>query len=249
MDTNKWLNFSLSENPNIDCPRCKVGRLNIVDHFQVSIDGPSQRDKYCEYWDRTSKFSGLLKCSNGSCSEVYSVSGKTIILADPVHDEYGNLENVNFCDIYDPEFISPPFEIIELKNEYPTTVKAALNDSFKLFFADNEACANKIRIALELLLDELGVTQLNKKGVDLALGIRIAEYEERDEKNAKLMKATKIIGNFGSHRKKIERKDVLDGYELLKAVLDDLYDNESEKLKLKAEQINSQNKPISKIGK
>jgi hypothetical protein len=61
------------------------------------------------------------------------------------------------------------------------------------------------------------------------------------------MKATKIIGNYGSHREKVSRQDVLDGYELLKAVLDDLYDNESEKIRLKAELINKNKKPISKI--
>jgi hypothetical protein len=237
MDTEYWLTFYLTDNRHFYCQKCKEGKLLRVNDFQFHKANISLREI---------KISGILKCNNISCNEVYSICGKRIEVTQ-IKDNGIDTPYFETYFKYEPEFISPPLEIIELKNKYPRTVNDALYESFKLFFSDNEACANKIRIALEFLLDELGVDQLDKKGENLALGVRIEKYKEVDEKNSNLMKATKIIGNYGSHREKVSRQDVLDGYELLKAVLDDLYDNESEKIRLKAELINKNKKPISKI--
>jgi len=193
--------------------------------------------------DREYKFVGFLECNNYKCKEIFSIVGILNREPDePYEDNSGQLSQDLF-NSYSPEFISPPIEIIELKKEYPKAVNNALYESFKLFFTDNEACANKIRTAVELLLDENGIE--NKKGI--RLNDRIIKFKKIDPKNGELLEAVKWIGNYGSHQDKIIRKDVLDGYELLKAVLDNLYDNESEKLRLKAERINTNQKPISKI--
>lgn len=250
MDKDYWLNFYFREDekPNLYCSKCKTGRLFIKDKFILHETFLSQKMAFDELYysdsDREFKFVGFLECNNYLCRELYTISGIVYREPDePVFDESGEILGQDLFYLYKPEFISPPLEIIELKKEYPRTVNDALYESFKLFFADNEACANKIRTVVELLLDDRDIE--NKKGI--RLNDRIIKFKAIDPTNGGLLEAVKWIGNYGSHQDKIVRQDVLDGYELLKAVLDDLYDNESEKLRLKAERINTNKKPISKI--
>lgn len=253
MDTKYWLNFHFFEgrDPNLVCSKCRSGKLFQKDKFKFLETFPSRLkflDEYSPFTEREFKFTGFFECNNPICKEIYMVLGKVYIEpSDPDFDDMGEYLGSGCINHFLPEYISPPIEIIERKDAYPRLVNESLYDSFKLFFVDNEACANKIRIALELLLDKLGVDQIDERGKPLFLGTRIEKYNAVDQKNSKLMKATKIIGNYGSHRDKISRKDVLDGYELMEAILDDLYDNKYEKLKAKADKITSKNKPISKI--
>ena len=61
------------------------------------------------------------------------------------------------------------------------------------------------------------------------------------------MLSIKWIGNYGSHNDSISRIDLLDAYEMMNAILDELYDNYSNKLKALSKSINDNKKPLSAI--
>jgi hypothetical protein len=59
------------------------------------------------------------------------------------------------------------------------------------------------------------------------------------------MMAVKWIGNAGSHAKPVTREDLLDGYEMIEHLLDQIYIQPGKKLASLAKQINRSKKPRS----
>ena len=64
-----------------------------------------------------------------------------------------------------------------------------------------------------------------------------------------MMLSIKWIGNYGSHSFSISKSDLLDAYEMMNAILDDLYDNYAKKLSELSRTINENKKPQSAIFK
>lgn len=59
------------------------------------------------------------------------------------------------------------------------------------------------------------------------------------------MLAIKWLGNAGSHSQKtVSRDDVIDAYELLEHILQEIYMQKTEKLKTKAQKINKMKGPV-----
>ncbi|MEM6299596.1 MAG: hypothetical protein AAF740_12985, partial [Bacteroidota bacterium] len=54
-----------------------------------------------------------------------------------------------------PKYFDPPMKIIDVPENCDEGVEKELESSFKLFFNDLDACANKIRRTLEVLMDSL----------------------------------------------------------------------------------------------
>ncbi|GAB3535803.1 hypothetical protein GCM10027443_25290 [Pontibacter brevis] len=150
---------------------------------------------------------------------------------------YTNIQPITFF---------PAPKIIDIPLSCPRTVTKKLNESFGLYWIDLNSCANKIRISIETLLNELGVitTKPTKKGTQpLKLHSRIEEFEKQNPEVGGFLLAIKWIGNAGSHPSEITKDDVLDAYELLEYSLDSLYDDRRKKLKELSNKINTAKGP------
>ncbi len=244
IDKNYWsyLHFREGKSSDITCPTCGKGKMNILEKFAIQQTRNTlellQGDYDIENLDE--KFSGLLICDKEYCKEVVAVSGTAIpelIDGDPeaITREYFQ------CLI--PEYFSPPLKIFPLKDVYPQRVREILEKSFSLFFVDSDSCGNKIRISVEALLDELGVEW--KKGE--RLHDRINNNKKTNDFIRDMLLSIKWIGNYGSHNDSISRSDLLDAYEMMNAILDELYDNYTKKLSALSKRINDNKKPPSAI--
>jgi hypothetical protein len=259
MDKAYWIDFHFRKDriPDILCPTCSNGKLKIKQDFQNFNTRRSRELSQLEYFHETDyeeKFVGFLECENASCKEIVAVAGSMYAEPDnPVFDDLGEYLGQSWYTHLRPEYISPALQIIQIKKEYPKTVSIAIKNSFPLFFFDVESCANKIRIAIETLLDELSVkrTFINTRGKreSYKLHKRIELYKATNNEIGELMLSVKWIGNFGSHTGSLRREDLLDAYLFLETIMDKLYDDKLRTIVKLAKTINKNKKPASKIKK
>jgi hypothetical protein len=150
----------------------------------------------------------------------------------------------------DPKYFNPALEIISVPDYLPTNIASCLRESFKLFWADNSACANKIRIMVEAIMTEQGVPNSflskKRKRVRHTLHSRIVAFQKKNTDVGELLLATKWIGNEGSHElNTLKREDLLIAYEIVHQCIEKLYNRRPGKLLKIAKKINK-NKGISK---
>ncbi len=221
-----WLSWKVRK----PCPTCDIGTLNIPNKdkiLQSETAESLEMNSYGGHYHSDYVFSMHLKCNN--CGEIVVASGLKSEENYPSDEEVGIQRSITAMS-----FIPPP-KIIEIPKSCPNSVKKILNDSFGLYWMDISSCANKIRIGIEVLLNELGVKQ-TKGNTTLTLHKRLKEFEKSEPKIAGFLLSIKWIGNAGSHFSNINKDDVLNAYELLEFALDKIYDDREQKLtKLSAE--------------
>jgi len=117
--------------------------------------------------------------------------------------------------------------------------------SFNHFWYDLDACANKIRQAVELIVVDRG-------GVGYVLDHQIKSLSKTlGEGLINKLLALKWIGNDGSHaHRPFEKDEILNSYNLLVDVLNQLYPDETEKQRRESlVQLINENKGIKEINK
>lgn len=244
MNKEIWLksNFTKNDIPDWNCPHCKkgilkIGKLNSEEtefskKLHTHIDWEPEWKKYI--------FSGNLICSN--CGEQVAFLGNGQENLGEFYVEQINDYVLHEYSEFTPKYFYPTLCLFELNKECPKDIINIINESFALFWNDLPSCANKIRISLELLMDEYRIkkTFINKKGErqNLSLHQRILEFKSRNEDVANYLLAIKWIGNIGSHKGKLGINDILEAYEMLELSLNKLYDNTEKRLKKIAKEIN-----------
>lgn len=228
-----WLDWEVRK----PCPTCNVGTLippsKEKAHQSETVDSRENNYEYkSEY-----VFSVHLRCNN--CEDVVVASGRKL-------EEYPYFKGGRVLKSIIPVSFYPAPKIITLPISCPASVGKVLNESFALYWLDLSSCANKIRIAIEILLNELNVissTQTNKGKQILSLHKRIEEFGYSNAEVAKCLLAIKWIGNAGSHLSEVTKDDVLNAYELLEYSLDELYDDRKKKIRELSDKINSAKGP------
>ncbi len=121
----------------------------------------------------------------------------------------------------------------------PKDVREEVIAAFSLYWLDLAACLNRIRNAMELVLDNLKVPKTaldraRKKKQRLSLHHRIEKLEKKRPKLKDIceqMMAVKHLGNAGSHSgERVWPDDVFDGFDILERVLEGMYSDQSEEL-------------------
>lgn len=211
---------------NIPCPHCNKS----LEYKELMIK-ETERGEYmqdCNCGQNEYIFTGELSCTCGNHFFVYGDK-------DTQECQEGTVEKHQIKGIY------PTLNLFKLPNSCPQSVKEELIKSFALYWIDLKACANKIRIAIEVLLDEQNIPKAN------ILNSRLKEYPDETIKSD--LFAIKLIGNTGSHADILTKDDILDAYEIMHKVLDELFEKSEEKLQRKVDMINETKKPISKSTK
>lgn len=232
-----WLNWKVRK----PCPTCGIGILDVPGSngiIKSETEKSKEMNTYGGYYDSEYVFSIHLKCNN--CSETVAVSGFMAEENYPSDEELGIQRRIV------PISFFPAPKIIEIPNSCPANVKKILSETFGLYWLDLGSCANKIRISIEVLLNELSVIskKATKKGdTDLSLHSRLEIFEKTNPDVAKHLMAIKWIGNAGSHFSELSSEDVLDAYELLEFSLEKLYNDRELKLKQISDEINKSRKP------
>lgn len=238
-------NFKESNFPQFLCSDCKEGRLFLENNKTEKSFNPF----LIEYMDDNIPFlfSAHIQCSNPDCKSFFVASGNGETGSYIGIDEDG-IERPMDNYFLNIKFVYPSIEIFTIKEEYPEEIVKLIKDSFSLFWLDQSSAGNRIRKALEVLLDELGINRkgINKKNkeYDIGLNERIIYLGKKRgyKKISELLNSLKLLGNTGSHNEILSREDLLDAYEILEYILDEVYIKKQRKNKLKEITNNINNK-------
>ncbi len=239
--------------PSWVCPTCETGAFTlkkesflIGERFSSRTVARSDYEESPPWTDYV--YSCLFQCMNGRCKEFVSSSGTVRTNDEISYNENGGMER-DIDNYFQPLFFEPALKIIAVPSDCPDTVSDQIEESFRLFFVSPSATANSIRIAVEKLLTELNVKRFevkkNKRHY-LSLHQRIGLLPDKHSELKEVMKAIKWLGNNGSHGSDLGVDDVLDGYEFLEHVLQEIYESKAKKLNAKARKINKKKGSVRK---
>jgi hypothetical protein len=218
--------YSRGAIPKFVCPKCLGGRL-VFDEKSFSIKQPtysandSQHPDWEPDWD-VERFSLRLTCDVAECGETANVLGDTTV-AEYFDEE---LNAWGLISLLRPRAFFPAPPVIAIPKEVPDSVRTELSRSFGLLWVDLSACANRLRVSVENLLDHFKIprTGIDKKGKQtrLDLNARVSLFEKSDPEHAPTLTALRMIGNLGSHGDEVNRTPLLDAFEIYEYALAEL---------------------------
>jgi hypothetical protein len=252
-----WINnsFSYKESaPPWPCPICNIGIIK-GDKYTLKIEQSqatlkarrslsyNKGNEAAEF-----RFAGFMVCENNHCREKIAVAGKGKLYATSTDGPVDIKYKGDRYSVYIPLHFEPALNLFIIPESCPQNIVCQIKKSFSHYFNDSNACANSIRTSLELIMNEQGIPNTNGKGKFVSLAQRIEKFNSKNSELKPLIKAVKWIGNAGSHIEEVDKSDLLDGYELLNFVIEELYERGNLFLKMgqKADRINSTKKPLSK---
>jgi len=244
MDKDIWLKASFTKKrvPDWPCPHCSKATLRF-DTFKSEETALSKTFHSNEDWGPEFlhySFTGSLTCP--SCNEFVAFLGSGSEEFDYYYDDYHDQHVEKNYSLFYPKYFFPALQLFKIPDKCPSDVKQAISDSFALYWNDRSSCANKIRVSLELLMNQLKVRKylITEQRIKkrLSLHARIEAFKTSKPDIADFLLAIKWIGNTGSHSGKIEEIDILEAYEMLELTLNKLYDNKEDELKRVAKAIN-----------
>ena len=242
--------FSKGQQPPWICPTCLAGNLRFIkNNFLRKEDFRSRKNSEEDQFDPswvTYVFSGLLCCTNDQCREIVSCSGTGTVERIIFEDEFMQ----DYQDNFHAKYFEPPLRIINIPTSCPQEVSAPLEESFSMYFISPKATLNNVRIAIEQLLTKIGVKRysLNKKRkrILLMLHDRIKLLPVKYEHLKDQMLAVKWIGNVGSHsHEDVSSDNVLDTYEMVENILQEIYSPKAKALNQRAKKINKKKGPVN----
>jgi len=196
--------------------------------------------------DYEGRFSCTLRCSNLPCVEPVAVVGN-VYSDEQVDDGEGGWEWEEYMV---PVFVHPVPDLFSVVPQCPKDIATEIRRAFSLFWCDLRASANRIRAALELILDHFGIPRRHKvKGGlrHLSLHQRLQFFEKREPTLAKPLLALKWLGNLGSHRGELRKDDLFDAFDLLEHVHEELFAQRTKQITQLAKEINKRRGPRSAV--
>ena len=172
--------FTKDTAPEWNCPKCKNGILHLKeDTLNYDWDASTKQSKDDEHFDYNwveLVYSCFFECSNKKCQEVISSVGRGDIDHDQYYNHSGEIEQ-EYTEYFYPRYFYPPLNFYTIPKNTPMEIKKEILESFSLFFCSPSASANRIRVALELILNYLKIKRYkynhNRKRYKLSLHKRI----------------------------------------------------------------------------
>ena len=234
MDRTLWVRtFSEHGMPTWRCPVCKRGTTSLVPKslaYKETTRSIHEHSK--EEWDPEwieYVFIAWAECSNTACKHPFAISGTGGVAPD-----YDEDRGVEWYDYFSPLQCHPMPDIIHIPTKCSENVLIELRAAFSLFWGYSEACAGRIRVALEYLMNHLGVPKRKKgkggKFYDLTLHGRLDYFANKNPVIGTQLMALKWLGNAGSHDGAVSKIDLLDAFEILEHALAEIVDQRSAKV-------------------
>lgn len=140
-------------------------------------------------------FSGWFACVRPGCGQAVGVLGmctyryaETQCLPTPVKG------------VLRPIAMNPAPPVLALPQKVPEPIRATLASSFGLLWQNTESCANRLRVALELVLEDQGHPAVIRAGKRIALHQRIENFDlvAPDHRRTMFAKSIQWLGNVAS---------------------------------------------------
>lgn len=168
-------------------------------------------------------FSCLLACERAACGAVVAASGTGYV--EDIAGQEREAGEEPYIEVFEVRSFTPPLSAFPLPRRCPENVAKPLRLSFALFLNSPGPAANAIRIALEELMNALGVAERRVLHQRIeALPPEYAEYK-------RALMAIKILGNVGSHEvDRVTSQDIEQAYTIIEFVLRKIYDGSTESI-------------------
>lgn len=226
--------------PTLSCPACRRGdlapvRVDTVDSAateRMRADGVLEPE-----WIRGA-FTAHLRCHRAACAEPVVALGemKVEFRATPGGDTYDS----QFETLLLLRQVIPAPPLVEVVGDCPVAVQERLDEAARVVLVDPNAAANRLRFAVEGVLDDQGVARKPSRGTrELTTHQRIVEFGKVNQDVAEVLEAVKWIGNQGSHEDSLAPADVVEGAHILEHALALLYDRSAAEIVRRARGINA----------
>ena len=187
----------------------------------------------------------ILKCNDDDCCEPVAVGGDVHL-----EEQYDPNNGQNWENVLTPRFVHPAPDFFPIPKETPDIVAGEIRRAFSLAWCDPAASVNRIRASVELLLDHLRIPRSRKKKTGkmekLSLHRRIQVYKKKQPDIGEAFEAIKWVGNEGSHPGELEREDLFDDLDILRHVLEELFEKKKERISKMVREINRKRGPRSR---
>jgi hypothetical protein len=193
------------------------------------------------------RFAAVLTCVG--CKADIGIAGEYRVQDDRhIDPEFG--EGGDYVEYYRPRYFTDSPRLIECPPATPVAVLNEIAGSFQQYWSDPNSCANRIRSSVELLLTDQRVPKSSGRDKEgrwkfLKLHSRIERFAQFQQALAEKLMAVKWLGNAGSHSDSLDQDDLLDGYEILAFVLDELYSDRKRRVESLTRSINRRKAPRS----
>lgn len=177
------------------------------------------------------RFAAMLQCDEKNCGEIVVIAGDTVMV--PTYSQ-GFEEYLEPDGLYSSlclRSMFPAAPLFSIPKSLPTFLAKHLGLVFELFWHDLATCTSRLRLNVEMMLDDLKVPR-KKKGKGLDLFHRIEEFETIfcDANNTASLKALRPIGNLGTHGLVISKDALFDALDVYEDVLLEIYEKKSDAL-------------------
>ena len=238
--------------PPWPCKSCGKGTFTLVPGSLIHKETVwSRRARKSDDWGPdwiTYAFTAWVKCNNPACGDEAAVAGEGSV--DQCYDQEGGTD---YFDCFSPHFCTPMPDIFDLPKKCPIEVASEVRAAFKLFWSDPSASANRVRVALEALMNHLRIQKRRKntkgKFYKLVLHDRIEVLRVTEPEIGAQLMALKLLGNTGSHDGKVKRNDVLDAFEIIEHALFELIEHRSRRLAALAQALAEKHRPGARKSK
>jgi hypothetical protein len=207
----------------------------LVSHETAESKSARQSDDWNPDWINYN-FTAWAQCSNQTCKQSFAIGGE-----GGVGPDYGPEGDIEWQDYFAPLFCRPMPDIIGLPEKCPLEVQTELRSAFSIFWLQKAGCAGRIRVALEYLMNHLGVPKRKRdkagKYFDLTLHARIDAYAKSEPDIGAQLIALKWLGNTGSHYSDVKASDLLDAFEILEHALAEIVGGRSKRIALLAKKL------------
>ncbi|MBN9983077.1 DUF4145 domain-containing protein [Rhizobium laguerreae] len=156
------------------------------------------------------------------------------------HDQYDfdQEQDVSFeVSTYYPQSIRPAPKIIQIPKTLNHDSRYHLQRAHELFWVDPASCANRLRIVVEYLLDQLAIARNGVKGKRLDLAARIERLKAVKPGHEDALTALRYVGNNGSHDGFVDFEDVVDCFDFLEEAITELLENQRAKRAARMQEI------------
>lgn len=218
--------------PPLPCPTCGKGVFSLVSRSLVYQDTAKSKSWHLdEDWtfdDITYRFTARLKCGHISCGD------EAVIVGLGGVEEQQTQEGWEETKYFSPKFCLPMPDLISIPEKCPSPVASELRAGFALYWSDSAATANRIRAAVERIMDHFRIQRrrrkTNGKFRRLSLQERLELFEKAETTISKRLIAVKWFGNTGSHERDVTRDEVLDALDILEDSLIELFEQRTRRL-------------------
>lgn len=234
--------------PPWPCKVCSHGNLSLMEgslrHTETVESGRVHGEDAFDYEWVQYVFTAWAQCSNPSCKQQYAITGTGGLSPEYTSDRQ---DEWDYVDYFAPMACYPTLDIFTFPDNCPGDLQDEMRTAFSMFWSNRGGCANRMRLALERIMDHLGVPQ-QKPGSDgrVSLHDRIDSYVKTDQTIGMQLMALKWLGNTGSHDSNVSQDDLLDAMEVMEHVFREVIGGQSARVAALAKKLTEKHAKKSK---